>query len=148
MKISVIYFSRSGVTKEIANEIGEQISAKVFEVKDHMSWSGIFGYIKGGFYASKNKPVEITYDKSAMDSDIFIIMSPLWAGGPAPAIRTFLKEIDNSKVSMLLTNDGSDVNKAFKKMKALYPSIGKMYGITKRLKNRDQVIAQLIKDVK
>ena len=148
MKISVLYFSRSGVTKDIAKEVSKQLNAKVVEVSDQMSWAGIFGYIKGGYYASFNKPVEITYDKSILDSDIFIVMSPLWAGGPAPAIRTFLKEVDSSKVRLMLTNDGSDVLKAFKKTKSLYPKIGKMYGITKKLKNKDKVISQLVKDIK
>ena len=148
MKISVLYFSRTGVTKEIAGQVSKQLATKVFEINDEMSWSGIFGYIKGGYYASSNKSVEITYDKSVLDSDVFIIMTPVWAGGPVPAIRSFLKDVDNTKVCLLLTNDGSDMSKIYKKTKEFFPKISSMYGITKRLKNKDQVIAQLVKDVK
>lgn len=148
MKISVVYFSRSGYTKAIANEVASQLKLEAVNVSDNMNWNGLFGMIKGGIYVHKDKPVEISYDQSVLDSDIFIVMSPLWAGGPAPAIRHFLKEIDNNKVCLLLTNNIVGIDKAFINCKNLYPKISKMYGITKRNKNKDQVVSQLVKDVK
>lgn len=148
MKISVVYFSRSGYTKSVADAVASKLKLEAVKVEDNVNWSGLFGMIKGGMYVHKNKPVEIKFDKSILDSDIYVVMSPLWAGGPAPAIREFLKGINNNKVCLLMTNNFVGIEKAFENCKSLYPKITKMYGVTKRKKNKDEVVEQLVKDVK
>lgn len=144
MSTNIIYFTRSGKTKSIAEELGSQLKTNVYQVTDDKNWQGIFGYLKGGFYASSNKHVNINIDEKAFEADKLIILTPLWAGGPAPAVRTLLKELTHDHVTVVFTNDGSDVEKAYVKTENLYPNITKFYGITKKLNNRDAVIKQIL----
>jgi flavodoxin len=145
MSTNIIYFTRSGKTKSIADELGSQLKANIYEVTDDKNWQGIFGYIKGGFYASSNKQVKINIDAKAFDADKLIILTPLWAGGPTPAIRTLLKEHSHRDITVVFTNDGSDVNKAYVKTENLFPNIKNFYGITKKLNNKDDVLKEIIK---
>lgn len=144
MSTSIIYFSRSGKTKSVADELGQQLKSNIYPVTDDKNWQGIFGYIKGGFYASSNKPVNITIDSKAFDAEKLIILTPLWAGGPAPAIRTLLKDYPHKDITVVFTNDGSDVQKAYDKTENLFPNIKHFYGITKKLNNKDSVLKQII----
>lgn len=145
MKTSIVYFSRSNKTKMAAEKLSKLMNVKVYEVTDNMNWKGLIGYLRGGFYASTNRKVEITYDAECLDAKQLIVMSPLWAGGPSPAIRTFIRDNSDKNINLVLTNDGSDVNKAFAKVKILFPDIKRHYGITKRLKNENEVL-NIIKD--
>lgn len=148
MKISVVYFSRTGTTKTIAKELAEKLGCNLVELQDDVKWSGIIGWFRGGFYAAKDKPVNIKFNRDCLDSEKFIVLSPLWAGGPAPAARTFIRQVANKKVSLLLTNDGSNIGNAFKKVDVMFPDIRKKYGITKKLNNKDVVIKQIVADEK
>jgi len=147
MKICVVYFSRSGKTREIAKKLSSKLDTNVFEVTDDKNWKGIFGFIRGGFYASFDKDVKVSYDKKATEADVIITLSPLWAGGPSPAMRKFIRENKSKNIHLVLTNDGSDINKAFAKTKKIIPEISKMYGITKKLNNEAQVIDNVVGDM-
>jgi hypothetical protein len=72
-----------------------------------MNWKGVFGFIKGGYYASKNKDVEIKVSQPVDPSDQLVVVSPMWAGGTVPAIRVFLKDKDLGKVDLVLTSNGT-----------------------------------------
>jgi hypothetical protein len=145
MSTNIIYFTRSGKTKSIADELANQLKTNIYQVTDDKNWQGILGYIKGGFYASSNKPVKINIDAKAFDADKLIILTPLWAGGPTPAVRTLLKEHPHNEITVVFTNDGSDVNKAYVKTENLFPNIKNFYGITKKLNNKDDVLKEIIK---
>ncbi|MBN2794938.1 MAG: hypothetical protein JXR88_06000 [Clostridia bacterium] len=147
MKTNIIYFSRTGKTKHVAQKLAHSIDSEIFELKDNKNWSGFFGYMKGGFYASKDKGVEVSFDQQALDCEQLIIMSPLWAGGPSPSIRTFIRTTKHPNITLVLTNDGSDVHKAFERSKTLLPEVKRYYGITKKLKNENQVLEQIKTDL-
>jgi len=148
MSTSIIYFSRTGRTKETSNELANQMEGSVYELKDDKNWNGFIGFIKAGFYASSNKSVNITYDPSCLASDQLIILSPLWAGGPAPAVRKFIKETQHDHMTLVLTNAGSDMNKAIKSAKSQYTTVEHFFGITRRLHNSDDVIKTIVKTLK
>lgn len=148
MKTNVMYFTRSGKTKHAAKKLSQVLDAEMYELKDNKNWKGIFGYLKGGFYASSDKPVEISFNNEVMNCEQLVIMSPLWAGGPSPAVRTFIRNHPHNNITLVLTNDGSSVEKAFDRTKELLPSIKNYYGITKKLNNENQVIDQIKNDLK
>ena len=147
MKRTIVFFSRTGISKTIALEIGSKLKSSVVELKDSMKWSGFLGFMRGGFYASTDKAVDITFDETCLDSDEFILLSPLWAGGPAPAARAFIRRVGDKKVRLILTNDGSRIENAVKKINLMFPSIRQTYGITRNLHNKDQVINDLLSEL-
>jgi len=107
MGYKVIYFTRTGSSKRIAEKISAKLSCDVVQVTDNMNWKGVFGFIKGGYYASKNKDVDIKLSQPVDPSDQLVVVSPMWAGGTVPAIRVFLKGKDLGKVDLVLTSNGT-----------------------------------------
>lgn len=107
MGYKVIYFTRTGTSKRIAEKISAKLSCEAVQVTDNMNWKGVFGFIKGGYYASKKKDVEIKVSQPVDPSDQLVVVSPMWAGGTVPAIRVFLKGKDLGKVDLVLTSNGT-----------------------------------------
>ena len=144
MSYKVVYFSRSGVSKRVAEKIAKKLSCSSIEITDNMNWKGIIGFLKGGYYAARNKDVEIKINGSIVESDEIILITPLWAGGPAPAIRTLLKNIPSEKVHLVVTADGSNVEKSIAKYENKHSKFKSVYGIVKSRNNEEQVIEELI----
>lgn len=137
MKLKVVYFTRTGTSKRIAEKIASELSCDHIEITDGMNWKGIFGFIRGGYYASKDKAVDIKLSKEVGDYDELVVVSPLWAGGTSPAIRTFLKNVPLEKVNLLITSNGSSAKdrSGYKCVKDIIRSKG----------NEDAVISELVK---
>lgn len=115
MKTLVVYYSLEGNTKEAAEKIAKDISADILElkpVKDVPKEGGkkfLFGGIKAVFgTGTKLQKIE----SNPLDYDRIILGTPVWAGKPAPAIKTFLKKYEvKDKVTSLFTLSGSGNDK-------------------------------------
>jgi len=147
MGYKVVYFSRTGISKRIAGKIANKISCTSIEVTDNMNWKGILGFLKGGYYASMNKDVEIKVNGVLDNNDEIILITPLWAGGPAPAIRIFLKNIPSDKVHLVVTADGSDVKKSIIKYEKKNSNFKSVRGIIKNKNNEELVIEELVNEI-
>jgi flavodoxin len=137
MKFKVVYFSRTGTSKRIAEKIGEGLSCDVIEISDNMNWGGIFGYIKAGFYSSTNRNVDIEIHGNIDAADEFIVVTPLWAGGAVPAVRAFLKTTPKDKIHLVVTSDGSNFGNS-----SGFKSVS---NIAKKNNNEDEIISNFIK---
>ena len=125
MKKLVIYYSRTGATKKIADEIADKIKADKEEVIDKKNRKGIVGYIIAGKDATFKKLTRIKeLKKNPKDYDIVIIGTPVWASAPAPAIRTFLAKIKdyNKKIAFFCTGGGPIIGSIFKQMEEILPN--------------------------
>jgi flavodoxin len=145
MSLGIMYYSRSGNSKRIAEKLASFLNAKTFELKEEVSYKGIFGFLKGGFYAGKHKRVPYEVDAEVLELDKLLIVSPLWANNATPGIQTFLRENERSGVTLVFSNDGSDVTKAFGKTKEIFPFVTEYYGITKKKNNEEEVINTIVK---
>ena len=148
MKTVVIFFSRTGNSKRVATKIADSLGANLLQITDDKNWSGIWGYLKGGYYASSNKSVNIKVNGNFEEADQYIVVSPLWAGGPAPSVREFLKKVPTNKVNLVITCKGSNIESALAKYES---KVGKMkgtFGIVERLNNENQCIEEIILAVK
>lgn len=132
MEYKVVYFTRTGASRRVAEKIAQKLSCEIIEITDNKSWKGIFGFIKAGYYATYKKDVEIKTSKEIGSFDEIIAVSPLWAGTIAPAIRVFLKQIPFEKINLVVTSDGSSIKKLF--------GYKTETDIIKNLNNEDSVI--------
>lgn len=135
MNYKVVFFSRTGTSKRVAEKIANRLSCEIIEISDSMNWHGIFGFIKGGYYASKNKDVKIQINGSIDNADEIILVTPLWAGGPAPAIKTFLKEVSLDKIHLVVTSNASNITNSI--------AAKSVNGVIKNKNNEDSVIQAL-----
>lgn len=122
MKVAVIYYSRTGKTKKIAEELAYVFGAGVARVLEKKDRKGIKGYFGAGKDAILKKEVEIEpVSLNPQDYELIFIGTPVWAGGIVPAIRTYLKrtKIKNKKIGFFCTTHVSGINASFKEMTSL-----------------------------
>jgi len=148
MNTVVLFFSRTGNSKRVATKISDGLGLKPIEITDDKNWNGIWGYLKGGYYSSANKSVNIKVNGNFEDADEYIVVSPLWAGSPSPSVRQFLKQVPIDKVNLVLTCKGSDIDNALTKYQSKVGKLKAGFGIVERLKDEDQQIDGIIQVIK
>lgn len=95
MKSIIIYYSRTGRTKLIAQTLAKEKNMNIVEIKDKTNRSGAIGFIKGTLDSMINnsttiEPVTIDLDKY----DTVYIGTPVWASKITPAIKQILDNIN------------------------------------------------------
>jgi len=136
MKRTVIYFSRTGNCKRIAERIANKLSLEMVELKDNHNWNGFIGYWTAGFFASTNKEVEINIIGDVSNTDEFVLVTPVWAGSIAPAAKAFLNKHPRNQVILVVSSNGSRISD-----RADFVSI---FDIPKSEKNEDTVLSDLV----
>ena len=109
MKKLILYYSRTGRTKNIAEIISKKLGCDIEEIIDIKKTSGIIGYLRGGNAARKGDLTEIKdLMKNPEDYELTIIGTPIWGGKIPPATRTFLIEFKDKldKVAFFCTQGG------------------------------------------
>jgi flavodoxin len=116
MKTLVVFYSRDGHTKAVAQEIAKTLGADLEEIVDKKSRQGIIGWLLGGRDATKKRDTEIgplKCDPAAYE--LVAIGTPIWAWNMAPAVRTYLTQ-NKGKVksaAFFCTQGGSGGEKTF-----------------------------------
>jgi flavodoxin len=99
MKIAVIYYSRTGNTKQVAQQLEEKLKLRNRDV-DVIEIQAVKkpGFFSAGSAAMKQKDLPIK--NSGFDLkpyDTLLVGSPTWAGQPSPFIKTFFSSAKNAK---------------------------------------------------
>ena len=147
MKSLVVFYSRTGNARFVAQTIAAQICADTEEVIDLKKRSGAFGFLSGGFDARFGKGTKIAPSKKSPSGyDLVIVGTPVWGGRPSPAITTYLKNNDLSgkKVAIFFARGGKKPQ-AVKQTKALMPNsncIGE-FSITSPLADKEESEKQI-----
>lgn len=136
MARKVIYFTRTGTCKRIAQQIAGRLSLEIVEIKDNHNWNGFIGYWTAGFYASTQKEVEISINGEVSNADEFILVTPVWAGSITPAVKAFLKKYPRNQVILVVSSNGSRISD-----RADFISV---FDIPKSEKNEETVLSDLI----
>jgi flavodoxin len=124
MKTLVVYYTRTGKTKWVAETIAATLCADLEEVVDLKKRGGPIGWINGGKDATRRSLTEIAPSKrSPAEYDLVVIGTPIWAWSPTPAIRTYLAQNDlaEKKVALFYTFD-SDIKQGSERTKELLPN--------------------------
>ena len=136
MNYTVVYFSRTGTSEKVAKKIGETLNCEVIEITDDMNWRGPLGFVKGGMYATQNKPVNITVHGDLDNADELIVVSPIWANHVVPAITAFQKTRNLKTIHLVTTSKGSIIDNMSDYKTA--------HAIIEKEKNEAVMIAELV----
>jgi flavodoxin len=123
MKSLVVYYSRTGKTKWIAETIAATLCADLEEIVDLKKRGGPIGWIAGGKDATRKSLTEIApVKRNPVDYDLVVVGTPIWAWSPTPAIRTYLcqNDLEGKKVALFYTFD-SDLKQGAERTKQLLP---------------------------
>lgn len=75
----VVYYSRTGNTRAMAEMISASLGSEIEELIDETNRDGILGYIKAGMDASRKKTTPIAEPKhNPADFDLVIVGTPVW----------------------------------------------------------------------
>lgn len=115
--MQIYYFSRTGRSKGIADQLASRYHTTARMIDDHRNWKGKVNYIKAGAMACSGKAIPADYMKPDM-TDKIIAVFPLWAGTMPPAVRTFVQAVGKENITAIITSLGSKLKQrdGFKKI--------------------------------
>ncbi len=119
MKTLVVYYSRTGTTKKVAEHIAKTLGAESVGVTDKKDRMGVKNYLIAGRDAIAGNLTEISgIEKDLLSYDVVVVGTPVWAFTMAPAIRTFLVRNKGfiKDVAFFCTEGGSGDKKTFRDM--------------------------------
>ncbi|MDP7179692.1 MAG: hypothetical protein QF824_00270 [Candidatus Woesearchaeota archaeon] len=138
MKTLVVYYSRTGTTKKVGEEISKLLECDSEEISDIRGRKGFIGYIMAGKEASLKQlgRIEKTV-KDASSYDLVVIGTPIWSFNMSSPIRRYLTQNKGKfkKVAFFCTHKGSGGEKAFSEMEEVseVKSIGNLVLSTKEV---------------
>ena len=92
MKSLVAYYSRTNITKKLAENIAETLGADIEEITTTEKYGGKIGYARAGKHAISEKIVEISGQKhDPEDYDVVYLGTPVWAGKSSTPLISYIK---------------------------------------------------------
>ncbi len=101
--MQVYYFTRTGKSENIANQIAQSKGLTANKITDNKDWSGKISYLKAGASAAKKELYSVEYTPLDGSGEIILVF-PMWAGTFPPAIRGFLEEAKDVKITAVMSS--------------------------------------------
>ena len=121
-KALVVYYSRTGTTRMVAERTAEMLACDIEEIVDTKDRGGLLGFVIAGKDALLKKLTDIKQiEKDPAAYDIVIVGTPVWASTMSCAVRTYLSRYRETlpEVAFFLTTGGSGIKRASKHMARL-----------------------------
>jgi flavodoxin len=118
-KILITYYSRTKITKKVAEYIKTKLKCDIEEIIDTKKRGGPIGYVASGKDAALKKLTKLKPIKSKLKNyDLIIVGGPVWSWNLSSPIRTYLRENKENfnKLAFFCTEGGSGEKTAFKEM--------------------------------
>jgi flavodoxin len=119
MKALVVYYSRTGHTRGLAQRIAAALGADIEEIVDRVDRRGILGYLRSGRDAWLGRRSEIvppTNDPGKFD--LVLIGTPVWNMSLSSPVRSYLQDGAQRlpQVAFFCTLGGSGAARVFRQM--------------------------------
>lgn len=118
----VVYFSRSGRTRRLAESLARAFGADVDEIRERRDRAGILGYLRSGYEAVKGvEPRLLPPVCDPRDYRRVIIGGPVWGGHACSPVRAWLVRHRRAlrEVAFFCTYGGSGAEHALDEMARL-----------------------------
>lgn len=122
MKTLIIYFSRTGMTRKVAENLKIKLNADIEEIKDPTDRAGVMGYFRCGKESMKKILAPIEDIKSDLTAyDLVIIGTPIWGWNMSSPIRAFATRYADRlpRIAVFCTQGGSGADKAVAEIETL-----------------------------
>lgn len=132
-KILIVYYSHSGNTREIANQIKEFSNGDIFEIQTVDEYPSEYRVLTEQAKKEINadyKPALKSKLENVADYDVVFVGSPSWWSTIAPPVATFLTEHDlsNKIIIPFVTHGGSGMGHNAEDIAKLSPNSKVMEG--------------------
>jgi len=115
MKSLILYYSRTGKTRFLAEKLREKLGADLVEIRDLKKRGGLFGFLRGVRDAQFGLKTEVAPSSCDLSKyELIIFGTPVWAYSPTPALNAFLDtcNLTNKKVILFVTSRGVGYRRA------------------------------------
>lgn len=107
-KILCVYYSRTGKTEGLMQEIARELGCEAVKLEDGRDRSGLAGWLYSGMQAMSRKVTPVQKPETALplsEYDLVILGTPVWAGRCSSIAREFLKKYGKScrKMAYVIT---------------------------------------------
>ncbi len=122
MKTLIVYYTRTGNTNKIVDELQAGLATDVEAITEKESRKGPLGWIRSGRQGASKADVDIQPLKADPSSyELVVLASPVWAGNVSAPMRAFIKRHTGTlpKTAVFLTHDGPDASQAFEDVEEL-----------------------------
>jgi flavodoxin len=122
MKTLIVYFSRTGRTREVAAMIRSLTGGDLEEIREARDRDGPFGWLRSGMESMRKTIPGIWPLKNDPASyDLIFIGTPIWASNMSSPVRAFITRYKDEirKVALFCTGDGDDPEEMFGQMGVL-----------------------------
>lgn len=118
-KILVVYFSRSGNTRQVAEELARSLKADLEAIVDPTPRAGFFGYMRSGRQAFFKTIVPIAapkYDPAGYD--LVVVGTPIWNASLSTPVRSYLRRHRSAirSAAFFCTFGGMAMDRVFRQM--------------------------------
>lgn len=125
-KILVAYFSQTGHTRTLANQIHDQAGGDLFEIVPSKAYTSDYNALTSQAQQEKNenyKPPLKTKVENIASYNVIFVGTPIWWGSISSPVRTFLSDYDFSGKTVIPfdTNEGSSMGSIVSDIKKLCP---------------------------
>jgi hypothetical protein len=110
-KMLIVYFSRTGITRKLAQSIAHATGADLEELRESRSRRGILGWLRSGYegtYRRASEPLPLTHDPRQYD--LVFVGSPTWNQALSSPVRGFLqrhgRSLSNAALFATCTEQG------------------------------------------
>ena len=132
LKVLVAYFSATGVTKGVAQQLAEVAGADLHEIKPSqpytdadLDWRNKQSRSSVEMQDKSSRPAITAKLQNMKDYDVVYVGFPIWWYTCPTIINTFMEAYDfqGKTVIPFATSGGSSIKRACKDLKAAYPNI-------------------------
>ena len=137
MKSLIVFYSRTGITKKVAEAISEILECDIEEIRDTKNRKGALGYLASFKDAVSKKLTTIEeIKKNPASYDLVIIGTPVWIYTMSTPIRAYISQNKQTfqEVAFFCTQHVSSSNSTFRDMSEL---CGKKPAVLLELKTKD-----------
>ena len=141
MKSLVVYYSRSNVTKKLAEDIAGKTDADIEEIKPKVNYQGKLGYARGGKDALREKIIDLEpLNYNPGDYDMVYLGAPVWAGKAANPLISYIKQNDGkfSSVKFFSTAATPNFDSIFEQMESYSKKPVSTLGLTTKEVKKDE----------
>jgi len=133
----IVYVTRTGNSRALANGLGDMLKAPVHEVIDKTDRKGVLGFIKGGADSSMKASPPIQDPGIELKGvHTVVLVQPVWASNLCPPLRSWLlahkEELKGVRLALLASHLGSPPEKFRANVEKEFGALAAFAAITER----------------
>ena len=118
-RILVVFYSRTGNTRQVAAELAAALNADIEEIRDFDRRTGVWGYLRSGRQAFLRRLVSLAPALHKPETyDLVVVGTPIWNASLSAPVRSYLRQHRREirAAAFFCTCGGLGIDRVFRQM--------------------------------